>query len=66
MASGKTLETLRWMRTRPSLPLFGEDVYEAVKLENCVELRRVPGGPSTGSVEEQLKSLRRFLEQRTK
>jgi argininosuccinate lyase len=61
---GKTLETLDLDIYKSFSPLFDNDVYEAVRLETCVELRNVPGGPSRQSVEAQMKSVRKFLEQR--
>jgi argininosuccinate lyase len=64
METGKTLETLPLDEYKSFSPLFDDDVYEAVKLETCVELRNVPGGPSSTSVAAQLDSVRAFLRER--
>lgn len=63
---GKTLETLDLATYKAFSPLFDADVFEAVKLETCVGLRNVPGGPSLESVAAQMDSIRRFLNQRLK
>lgn len=38
-------------------PIFEEDIYEAIDLVNCVEERKVFGGPSSSSVKTQLQLL---------
>ena len=40
---------------------FEADVFEAISLENCVALRRVPGGPAPECVEAQIEDVRAFL-----
>ena len=62
--NGKTLETLPLETYRTFSPLFDEDVYEAVSLETCVEMRNVPGGTSSQSVKAQMDSIRAFLDSR--
>jgi argininosuccinate lyase len=64
--NGKTLETLPMETYQTYSPLFDADIYTAVSLETCVELRGVPGGPSQKSVEAQMNSIQKFLEDRTK
>lgn len=64
--NGKTLEALPMEAYKTYSPLFDEDIYEAVQLETCVELRNVPGGPSLKSVQAQMDSIKRFLDDRTK
>ena len=61
---GKTLETLSVEEFKDASPAFDEAVYEAIKLENCVNARLSVGGPSAESVEKQLESVRAFLEER--
>ncbi len=61
---GQTLETLPLETYKLFSPLFEGDVYEAVRLETCVEQRSVPGGPAKSSVLAQLQSLRAFLTER--
>ncbi len=62
--SKKTLESLTIEEYQSFSPLFGADVYDAVNLETCVELRAVPGGPSKSSVQVQIESARDFLAER--
>jgi len=46
-----------------SLPrLFADDVYDAVKLDVCVEERSVKGGPAEESVKAQIEYIRKFTE----
>ena len=42
-------------------PLFDEDVYKAVNLENCVNERRVYGGPSVESTLRQISLIESYL-----
>jgi argininosuccinate lyase len=63
MECGKTLETLPIETYKTFSPLFENDVYEAVKLETCVELRNVPGGPSSKSVKAQMDNIKMFLDE---
>ena len=43
------------------IPLFGEDVYEALKLENCMGLRSSYGGPAVSETTRQIEELRQFI-----
>ncbi len=58
---GATLETLPLDTYREFSPLFGEDVYDAVDLDNCVNRRTVYGGPSAESVRRQIGLVRRAV-----
>ncbi len=58
---GATLETLPLDTYREFSPLFGEDVYDAVDLDNCVNRRTVYGGPSAESVKRQIGLVRRAV-----
>ncbi|SHI05929.1 argininosuccinate lyase [Sporobacter termitidis DSM 10068] len=64
--NGQTLEALTLETYKAFSPLFEGDVFDAVRLENCVGLRNVPGGPSAESVRAQLDSVAKFLKERTK
>ncbi|MGN1346573.1 MAG: argininosuccinate lyase, partial [Eubacteriales bacterium] len=57
------LESLPLETYRTFSPLFDEDIYEAVNLENCVNGRKVYGGPSKESVLHQIELLKNFMEQ---
>ena len=61
----KTLEELTLGEFQEYSDVFGEDVFEAIKLENCVASRRVPGGPAPESVRAQMDYIAEFLEERT-
>ena len=41
--------------------LFGEDLYEAIDLQNCVETRISVGGPAASSVDMQIKYVKEML-----
>ena len=55
---GATFETLPLETYREFSPLFAEDVYDAVDLDNCVNRRTVYGGPSAESVRRQIALVR--------
>ena len=63
-ARGKTLEELTLEELRGVSDLFGEDVYEALNLENCMALRNSFGGPARESVERQIALIEEFAEAR--
>ena len=63
-ARGKTLEELTLEELREVSDLFGEDVYEALNLENCMALRNSFGGPARESVERQIALIEAFTEAR--
>lgn len=49
-----TLETLPINIYKSVCDLFEEDVYEAINLDKCVEMRLSKGGPTPSSVEKQI------------
>ena len=61
----KTLEELTLEELRAVSPLFEEDVYEALKLENCMALRASYGGPAVAETTRQIEELRAFAAQQT-
>ena len=56
------LETVPFARYRELSDLFDVDVYEAIRLETCVEKRTSEGGTGKASVLAQLAWLRDFLD----
>ena len=62
---GKTLEELTLEELRAVSPLFGEDVYEALKLENCMALRRSFGGPAAAETTRQIEEIETFIQARS-
>ena len=51
---GLTLETLPLEEYKKMTENFGEDVYEAISLDTCVNGRLSEGGPSPAAVKEQI------------
>ena len=58
VGNGGDLESLPLEKYREFSPLFEEDVYDAVDLDNCVNRRTVFGGPSHESVMRQIALVR--------
>jgi argininosuccinate lyase len=56
----KTLETLEIGEYSQFCDLFDDGVFDAISLENCVNGRRVNGGPAIEPVELQIDSLKEF------
>ena len=59
--NAKTLESLTVDEYKTVHSSFDTDIYEAIDLQNCVNNRKVIGGPSEESVNNQLKSLENFI-----
>ncbi len=62
---GVGLEEMPLEELQAVSPLFAEDVYEALSLDNCMGQRKSYGGPAVESVERQLQELEAFIEERT-
>ncbi len=60
----KTLETLSLEEYKKFSALFEEDIYETIDLYNCVQKRKVTGGPAKEAVLQQIKMVETFLEER--
>ena len=65
-ASGRTLEELTMEELKAASPLFGEDVYEALKLENCMLLRASYGASAVAETTRQIESLELFVSEHSK
>ncbi|MCI8910674.1 MAG: argininosuccinate lyase, partial [Oscillibacter sp.] len=63
-AQGKTLEDLTLEELRAVSDLFAEDVYEALKLENCMALRGSFGGPAVSETTRQIEAVERLVRAR--
>ena len=63
-ALGKTLEELTFEDLQSVSPLFEEDVYEALNLENCMALRASYGGPALAETTRQIQELETFVKDR--
>ncbi len=55
---GTTLEELPISEYKALCDTFDEDVYQAINLETCVNMRKVPGGPAPESVKAQIEYIR--------
>lgn len=58
---GETLETLPLQDFKAVCALFDSDVYEAISLDRCVNMRRVYGGPAPENVRAQVKRVRDLI-----
>lgn len=63
-AQGKTLEELSLPELQSVSTLFDKDVYEALKLENCMALRSSFGGPAVAETTRQIEALEAFIQSR--
>ena len=60
----ETLETLPLAKYRAHCELFGEDVYDAISLERCVNGRRVLGGPAPENVRRETARVLAILDEK--
>ena len=65
-AQSKTLEELSLDELRTASDLFDEDVYEAIRLENCMALRASFGGPAVAETTRQIAVIEDFVKAHTK
>ena len=63
-AQGKTLEELSLDELKAVSELFDQDVYEAIKLENCMALRASYGGPAVSETTRQIEAIEDFSDER--
>lgn len=63
--TGQSLETLPLADYQAISPLFGDDVYQSLSLDTCVNDRKVFGGPAKESVLAQIESIRAFCKERS-
>ena len=54
------LENLSIDEFRELSPVFDDDVYEAIKLETCVNMRKADGGPAPEAVKMQIEFARKY------
>ena len=62
--SGKTLEDLTLEELKTISPLFEEDVFAALNMENCAAQRASFGGPAKAETTRQIAYIRQFIEER--
>lgn len=58
---GTTLEELPLEEYKKLCGTFDGDVYEAIRLESCVNMRSVPGGPAPEEVRSQIAFIRQTI-----
>ncbi|WHH60195.1 argininosuccinate lyase [Petroclostridium sp. X23] len=59
----KSLDELTMNEYKDCSPLFEEDVYKAISLEQCVEDRNLPGGPAKETVSHAIEIGKQFIAQ---
>ena len=64
-AQGKTLEELTLEELQAVSPLFEQDVYDALNLENCMALRSSYGGPAVSETTRQIGEIEQFIQERS-
>lgn len=62
LKKGLTLEGMSLEEFKEFSPLVEEDVYKAIDIKNCVQSRKVPGGPAPGTVAGAITRARQRLE----
>ena len=62
--NGKTLEELSMDELKHISDLFDEDVYEALRMENCAMNRASFGGPAKAETERQIAAVEDFIQAR--
>lgn len=60
---GLTLETLPLDEYKKICDIFDEGVYDAISLENCVNGRKVIGGPASSNVIAQVKRVKNLIKE---
>ena len=63
LKSGDTLDTLTLRDFRAVSGLFDGDIYDALALRNCVNGRKVMGGPAEEEVKRQIAYIKNFVEE---
>ena len=64
-AQNKTLEELTLPELQKASPLFEEDIYQSLNLENCMALRASYGGPAPAETSRQIENLEQFITEHT-
>ena len=61
LSNNKSIEELTLAEFKNCSPLFDEDVYTAISLENCVNLRDITGGTATNQVSIAIENAKAFI-----
>ena len=60
-AAGITLEQLTLEDLKKASPLFGNDIFDAISLETCMQQRSSYGGPAVSETARQLEVIGNFV-----
>lgn len=58
---GKDLEDLTLAEYQDFSPVFQQDIYQAISIDECVRARKVPGGPAPDTVQAAIAKARALL-----
>ncbi|MHB8172056.1 MAG: argininosuccinate lyase [Thermincolia bacterium] len=58
---GRNLDDLSLEEYREVSEVFGEDIFKAISVEECVRARNIPGGPAPGQVAEAIARGRKLI-----
>ena len=61
LREGRALLDLSLEELRAFSPLFDQDVFQAIAIETCVAMRRLPGGPAPSAVQASIDAGRALL-----
>jgi argininosuccinate lyase len=61
-ARGCSLEDLTLAELKQVSPVFEQDLYKAISLENCIKKRNIIGGPAPETVEQTIQKSKEVLE----
>jgi argininosuccinate lyase len=62
LTEGKALLDLTLEELQAFHPLFGADVFDAISLKTCVQMRAVPGGPAPEQVQISIEAGEKYLD----
>lgn len=57
----KVIDALDMSEFHEFSPLFDEDIYDAISLETCVNLRKIPGGPAVETMKKVISDYKKQL-----
>ena len=63
---GKSLEEMTVEEYKSFSGVFGEDIYKAIAIEECVDARNLPGGPAAEALEAAIEKGKKLVEETKK
>ena len=61
LSEDKVIDALTMEEFHKFSPIFDEDVYEAISLENCVNMRKLPGGPAVDTMKKVIENYKKEI-----